>query len=289
MWHKKKYKVTIEDESKLEKMLQFKASAFLYFFISTVIIIFLLCVGAAIMAFSPIKKILPGYLEDSKRYETEEKYMRLDSLIEIYENNKAFVDNIMNVLNLEDSLSLRKEPYPIVDKAEISDTLIGISDIEKQFMSEVKERERYNADYYAPIAAENLYFIPVDEQSIISEDSKNSTKARIVLGADASVGAIADGIVLTLSSSFSSKEKNSIILQHQKGFVSRYSGLDGLLVKSGDRIRAGQAIGVLNNNRNIYLELWHNGNSLKPAEYIYKEVETEKTPVIDEEVGRGRL
>lgn len=289
------FKITVEDESRLEKIIEIKTTFSVVLSCVLIIALFFAIIGAAIMAFSPVKTILPGYLKESQRAETEEQHLRLDSLLEVYEINTAFIDNIRNVLNLEnDSLHVKKE-FSEINVPFSADSLLSPSEDELKFASSMMEREKYNASVVAPVAAKNILFSPVNRESVVSDKSKESVKAEIIMAQNAYVGAVAEGVVLAVSNSFDTDEKVSIIIQHPKGFVSRYSKLGGSIVKSGERVSSGQAIAFLDNKSpaikkgEMYLEMWHNGNRLVPYEFFESFEEKPHTPIIDKEVGRGRL
>lgn len=87
----------------------------------------------------------------------------------------------------------------------------------------------------------------------------------------------------------------AVIIQHAKGFLSRCSRLGTILVEPGDFVSGGQIIAITTsgnsrNNQRINIEMWHNGNELVPYDYLGdKNTKSPRYPIIDEEVGRGRL
>ena len=239
-----------------------------------------------------MKKILPGYLTKDERMEVEMQYLRLDSMLSVLEAKEIYLSSILNILN-------DKSPSPsIIDKnAEaspyINDTLINISEEENLFLEQMREREKYDISVVAPLAAESLMFSPVSELSVISEKTKTSRLAEVILAKDATIDAIADGTVILITKE-PGNSGNTLILQHSKGFVSKYGRLDDIIVEEGQKVNAGDVLAFQASRgaklrSNITIEMWHNGNPLIPNEYIGEDDVYVHRPIVDEEVGRGRL
>ena len=275
-----KYKITIEDESRLENV--FQASTTLFRWISAVAlaVAFLLAVGALMIVFSPAHYLLPGYLKDSERAATEEQHMRVDSLQTAFNTNAAFISNIMNIINgdiseLRESAAVSEVTSPLSP-----DSLIPTSSEEMKFSSMMREREKYNISVIAPLAAESMMFSTINDDAVFSDDSKKSHKAKVIIPKGATVSAIADGTVVSVSQSIREGGGTAVIIQHPK---------------PGDIVTAGQIIAIPSRNSArkaeiVYLELWHNGDRLIPFDYLdYTLSKEPPAPIIDEEVGRGRL
>ena len=295
MSRKNFYKITVEDETRLEKKFQANVSLVTTILFCCGFAIIFIVIGALVMAFTPVKKYLPGYLNEEERILAEESQLRIDSLYDSFLVSEAYINNLRGILS-ENGPSVQTEKYEgnTFSSLIYSDSLLQSSKEEQDFSSTMRERYRYNVSVIAPIAAESIIFSPVNEESVISEESKDDTKSKVILAKGADAGAIADGTVLLVNNSFDSDEKTSAIIQHPKGFLSRYSNLSSCFVKAGDRISVGQMVGspAFDNKsglRTVYIEMWHNGEPLLPSEYIVPNLKIAKTPVIDEDIGRGRL
>lgn len=293
---RKRYTITIEDESRLEKIVRISASPGKYILAATVAGICLMGVGALFVGFSPVKNILPGYLKDSERTANELQHMRLDSLQQIYETNASYINNMMDVINKASSDG--KSAVGEVSQIDVPlspDSILPTSPEERKFLAMMREREKYNISVIAPLAAESLMFSTVNDESVFAEKTKDSTKAEIILGKGATVAAIADGRVISVSQSVKEGGGYAIVIQHQKGFLSRCNRLGTILIEPGDLVTGGQVIaltasGNARRNEIISIEMWHNGNRLIPYEYLGdKDLSKNIHPIIDEEVGRGRF
>lgn len=268
----KKYRITLEDESSLEK--KFNLSARLPWLI--LLLIGLVAIAGAfgifVLASTPMKNYLPGYLRKSERTATEEQHLRLDSLVRVYEVNEAYITGILNSLNPPE------QSYP-GNRSEYSpnplsaDSLLHASEVEKKFMERIRERDKYNISYASPAAAQTMMFGSVNKSAVITESSKDKYQAEIILPKGEPVSSIADGKVISIASSPKYSGGYDVIIQHPKGFLSKSSRLSNLMVKPGDRVSAGQIIaggtsteGMKDNH--MIFELWHDGDPLIPSNYL---------------------
>lgn len=293
MGQRRRYNITVEDESRLEKILQYNVSPLSIWLLLTGIVVFIAILGAFLFAVLPVKSLLPGYITEKERNSIEEQNYRLDSLINAYEINSLYLSNLETVLNTERNVNATISPDSVdIVKNIYGDSLLEASSSEKEFVSAFRDRELIDGSIYAPAAAESIIFSPVSEESIVSPLSPDGTTL-ITLSKGSYIGNIADGVVLAVNRSFNSNEKTSVIIQHPKGFVSRYSRLETAMVKPGDHVIAGEAIAPPFSNNSgenpiIVFELWHNGNRLDPKDYILPS-KTEDNPIVDKDIGRGRI
>lgn len=268
----KKYRLTFEDESSLQKKIDF--TAHLPWFILTLIVLIIIAgaFGIFILASTPMKYALPGYLKESERTATEEQHLRLDSLVHVYEVNEAYVKSILYALNPPEGsnpgVSMEKKTTPLS-----ADSLLPPSETEKDFMEKIRERDKYNVDYESPAAAQTMMFGSVNKSAVITEDSKEKYKAEILLPTGGTVSSIADGKVISIASNPRESGGYEVIIQHSKGFLSKSSHLTQLMVRPGDRVVAGQVIatGSFNPGRKankMVLELWRDGDPLLPSRYL---------------------
>lgn len=287
-----RYKIAIEDESRLETVASHTASSGKWIFMGAAAAVAVMALGAFLVFLTPVRTLLPGYLKESERAAGEMQILRLDSLKMAYETNALFLDNIINVLNPVDTpIDTTAAPSTVPLSP---DSLLPTSEEELKFVEMMRERDKYNISVVAPLAAESLMFSPVNEESVFTESSKNALRGEVILARGVPVTAIADGTVIAVSQSIREGGSN-IIIQHPKGFLSRLSRLGTVIVGTGDKVTGGQVIalpgkGNARKGELIYVEMWHNGEPLVPYEYIGdKDSQTPHYPKIDEEVGRGRF
>lgn len=261
----------MEDESSLEKKVNFSSRFPILVLLLIAFTILAGSFGVFILASTPLKNHLPGYLKESERTATEEQHLRLDSLVHVYEVNEAYINGILSALYPSETSGVptkerKSVPFSV-------DSLIPVSEEERAFMENIRERDKYNIVYSSPSAAQTMLFGNVNKSAVISEDSKNKIQAEILLPVNGTVSAVAEGKVISVASSPKTSGGYEMIIQHPKGFLSKTGRLTNLTVKPGDRVSAGQivALGAVKDGMKsnlITLELWHDGDPLKPSQYI---------------------
>ena len=268
---KRKYRITVEDETTLENKL--KVSWKLYFFIVAAVGFFFLAILISIilLSSSPLRNSLPGYLKESERAATEEQHLRLDSLLQIYEMNEAYLTSVFNALEQvqpNDSLSQKR-----VMVTASTDSLLPTSEEERKFVETIRERDKYNIAVASPVDAEILMFGSVHDAAVISEKSTNSLIAELIIPHGEPVSAVAEGKVISIASSPRAAGGYEVIIQHPKGFLSKSGRLAQLLIRPGEHVTSGQIIGSTSSSTGrkadvITFELWHNGDKLIPSRYL---------------------
>ncbi len=287
-----RFRLTLEDESRLETVGSFSATPKKWLTIGVCVLLAIMILGATIAFLTPLRTLLPGYMNHSERIANQTQLMRLDSLQNAYEQNKAFIDNIIKVMNpatvsrdtMASSLTTPMTP----------DSLLPTSPEEIRFVSKMKERDKYNISVMAQLAAESLMFSPPAMDGIFTLESAGKTRGEIVMAKRSPISAIADGTVIAVVQSLRDGGM-SVTIQHPKGFLSRISRLGTVLVEPGDQVSGGQIIALPNHGNarkaeRIFVELWHNGDQLVPYEYLENKQDANLSkPIIDVNVGRGRL
>ena len=266
-----KFHLKLENESTLSNLLDIKMSRLgLVALITFVVAVMFLLAGVVIMI-SPLKTLLPGYMKQSERSATEESILRLDSIQSVYATTQAYLANIMRTIDTD------RVPDDSVREADeirefSSDSLLPASPQEKRFVSAMAERERFNISVLAPLAAEDMMFSPISDTGVFTTASKTDNLGQVLMAPDEPVRSIADGSVL--AAYYSPKDGGYVILvQHSKGFVSRYEGVGSPISSAGDVVLSGQALALTptpnhKGRRITGIRIWHNGVPLIPYEYI---------------------
>lgn len=268
---KTKIRIRLENESNLSTIADTRISRWAIAGVVLICILTSVFAGCVVVLLTPLHTLLPGYLKENQRSATEENLMRLDSLRNEYEINRRYIDNFLNITDSDrlpiDSTSLNNNTV-----ASSNDTLILPSERERRFVARMEEQEKFNISVLAPLAADGMVFSAVSDTGIFSSASKDSETGEILLPADASILSIAGGTVLA---AFFSRAENGyvLVIQHHRGFASRYSHLGKPLAAMGDDVEAGQIIADLPDpdkagKRYINIRMWHNGLPVVPYKFI---------------------
>lgn len=132
-----KYKVRIVDEAHLVDKGGFSLTWPKIVLGIIGIVLFFTAIGIGIVCLTPVKRMLPGYMRPDMRLKTEEAYMKVDSLQELYRVHQAYIDNLVKVLDTDrtpdiaDTISMAVPLIP--------DSLMVSSEIEREFMKKMEQ------------------------------------------------------------------------------------------------------------------------------------------------------
>lgn len=202
---------------------------------------------------------------------------KVDSLAIEVERKDKFIADIQKVMSGDTSdfkdpaQVLKGESQSLTKPANLKATASD-STFRKEFensdmaviaLTNVKYRELQETFFYSPVAG----FI-----SDVYDVKQGHMGVDIVSRANEPVKCIADGTVI-----FSSWTQDSgyvIMVQHRGNLISVYKHNAQLLKKVGTFVNGGEIIsivgnsGELTNGPHLHFELWYNGNSLNPEEFV---------------------
>lgn len=267
-----KYRIRIENESRLENLADFTLSPLSLWAAVAAALVILIVISGTVVMITPLRTLLPGYMKQSERSATEDNILRLDSIFGVYARNQDYLDNILKAFDtsrtpVADSLVMT------TNLMELSpDSLLPPSPLERKFVNAMEERERFNISVLAPLAADGMMFSSLSDSGIFSASSRTEEKGDVIMPPDESVRCVADGSIL--ASYYSAAEGGYVVLiQHAKGFVTRIARLGSPMVTAGDAVLAGQMLALGPNpdgkgRRYVEVMMWHNGLPLIPYDYI---------------------
>lgn len=268
---KKRYRIAIEDESRLRQVASVSVSPAMLWAGGAAAGLLLMALTAAVIMATPIRTLMPGYLKKGERTEAKEGLLRIDSIREAYRLNDIYLSNILTVLDTDrtptDSMLKVTTPNELPP-----DSLLPASPREIEFISKMKDREQYNVSILAPLAADQLRMYPVAAGATIAEQSASATKPRILTPKGTPVCAATEGRVLAIQNP-APEGGSAIVIQHDSGFASRYSHLGTPTVSPGMHVDGGCVIahgasGGATGPGFFYMEMWYDGNPVEPGRYL---------------------
>lgn len=271
MKRKRAYLFTVEDASRLERIATVKLSPLRVTAFALCALAVMLCAGVLVVMATPLKGLLPGYMKADQRAATEMGLLRLDSLSEVNRQRDLWVANVRRVLDTDRAADILASPDSLEWGSTFEpDSLLGSSERERRFVASMHEREKYNISVLAPLAAEELTFVPPAREAMVRPDRRDPRRALISTGPDIPVCAVAEGRVVMVSRGDGS---SSVMIQHDNGFLSRYGLLDMPAVSEGDYVEASQPVALRGSRQpdgslRATLEMWHDGVQLEPYRYI---------------------
>ena len=268
-----KYKLTVTNEDTLEEIVGIHVSKLngVSVLLSVVTVVFL--VTSLIIAFTPLKNYLPGYMNTEVRQQVVTNALRADSLQWVLERQRMYIMNIQDII----SGNVKVDSVSSIDSLTTarSEELMERTQAEEEFRKQYEETERYNLTTIdnAPAVTGLIFFRPT--RGILSsgfDANKKHFGIDIAASPNESVLATLDGTVILAT--YTADTGYLIQVQHSQNLISVYKHCGSLLKKVGDTVKAGEAIALVGNTGekttgpHLHFEIWNRGRALDPSKYI---------------------
>ena len=269
-----KYKLTITNENTMEEIVGIHVSKLngVSVLLFAVTVIFL--ITSVIIAFTPLRNYLPGYMNSEVREQVVLNALRADSLQWVLERQRMYIMNIQDII----SGNVKVDSVHSIDSLTVTRTeeLVERTQAEDDFRKQYEETERYNLTTIdnAPVMSGLIFFRPT--RGMVSSDfdaNKQHYGIDIAANPNESVLATLDGTVILAT--YTADTGYVIQVQHAQNLVSVYKHCGSLLKKVGDTVKAGEAIALVGKTGekttggpHLHFELWNKGRALDPSKYI---------------------
>lgn len=268
-----KYKLTIINENTLEEVVGLRVSKLNGFSVLLSVLIVLFLIAACIIAFTPLRNYLPGYMDSEVRAQMVQNALRVDSLQKVLERQNLYVMNIQDIF----SGKVQIDSVQTIDSLTTAraDTLMERTEREEEFRRQYEENEKYNLTTIASQPDVNglIFYRPTRGMvtDVFNIDKKHFG-TDIAANPNESVLATMDGTVIL--STYTAETGYLIEVQHSQDLISVYKHCGSLLKREGDRVKGGEAIalvgnsGTLSTGPHLHFELWYKGRPVNPEKYI---------------------
>lgn len=275
---KNKYRfVVLNDETFEEKFSLVLTSTNAWVFLSTVAVSLILITASAII-YTPLKYFIPGFGDYNYKSKIVNLQFEADSIEKALYERSVWLENYSNVLQGKIDTTVTKPETGKINKDSLKIT--GISDDMMELQKEVEEEDNFSLSYKFDEKAQQInelkqmhFIAPV--QGYITEDynpQKEHFGLDIVTTKDAPVKAVLDGKVI--STEWTLETGYVIAIQHANNLVSFYKHNSKLLKKTGNFVNSGDVIAITGNTGelttgpHLHFELWREGGSVDPKQFI---------------------
>ena len=239
------------------------------------VLLFLFSLTAALIAFSPLREYIPGYSPPHLSEDLIRLSLKTDQLLEeiqIKDQKLEILEKVLRGESFDDSSYADSSRIALVSeedlKASKKDSIFRQA-IEREgrfdVLSETTEKplELINIAFYAPL------------KGLISDsfNLKNEHFGVDVLAAEnEAIKASLGGTVVF--SDWTTETGYSIAIQHENNLISFYKHNSVLLKKTGELVKAGDAIAIIGNSGefssgpHLHFEMWHKGKAIDPEHHI---------------------
>ena len=270
--------VVLNDETFEEKFSLTLTRMNVWIFLSTIAVVLIMLTASAII-YTPLKYFIPGFGDYNYRSQIVALTFKTDSLENALEQRSLWLDDISNVVNGKVDTARKTAGGAISHK----DTSIHIgqpSEEEKQLRKDVDEEESYALSYKMDkkdglkAQLNEFHFFPPVGGYVTDEfdPQKEHYGLDIAAPTDAPVKATLDGTII--SAGWNSETGYVIAIQHKDNIISIYKHNAKIFKNVGNFVKAGDVIatvgntGELSSGPHLHFEIWHNGVSLNPRDYV---------------------
>jgi len=199
---------------------------------------------------------------------------KVDSLENQMRVKDQFINNVQRVLIGE--VSADDSAFFNNATRSVNNVIEPIPAIDSQFRKDFEESELTFLNVRNPISQnlEEQYFYSPIEGIVTTEFNikEEHYGIDIVSNSNEPVKSVAEGTVIF--SDWTQESGNVITIQHRGNIISVYKHNSALLKKVGNFVKSGEAIAIIGNTGeftsgpHLHFEMWYNGNSVDPEEFI---------------------
>ncbi len=266
-----RYRIVIMNDTTFEEKASFSLTRLNLFIALSSLTVFLIFMGVALIAFTPIKEYLDGCNDVTLKNKLQSQMLRIDSL----ENEIRMRDDLLNSIRrvFKDSIDMTTPPKPTQSQPGGENIDRSASPGELALREMVEKGDKYalsqNAAPNTNANTSYLYLPPVKGTITSKFEPKEAHYAiDIVTKPNEAVRATLDGTVVFAS--WTPETGHVIAVQHANNTISIYKHNAVLLRKEGDFIKAGDAIAIVGNSGelttgpHLHFEIWEDGLSINP-------------------------
>ena len=261
-----KYRISIISEETWSERWHLHLSAWGAIVLLGLIFVLSLALFSLVILYTPIRNYLPGYSENI-RYQLMEESARVDSLGTSLELQRQYLNIISQVVAGEaptDTI-VPMDSMQIIMREEL---LLAKSEATAEFLAQYEQKEKDNLQLFEPVSHPHTSppttFFPPVHGTVTTPFSEKNKGITIGTYGNKNASAVLNGTVIHCQ--YTVQGNYTMIIQHSQ-FLSIYYGIQQPLQKLGEEVKAGEVIGLLQNN-NLGFELWKNGQALNPEDYI---------------------
>jgi murein DD-endopeptidase MepM/ murein hydrolase activator NlpD len=269
-----KRRLVILNEDTFEETFSLKLNLINVFVAVTLSSIFLITLTTYIIAFTSLREYIPGYASTTLKKEAFNLAIKSDSLENAVKINNIYISSIKKVLegNLDYAV-LNKDSSIALDKQEIEESSLIVSEDEKKLREQIQDEDKYNVFESAKPKVNFVLFAPVQGSIIKKYNVKNKHLAvNIAVVKNTPIKSVANGTIVFAD--WTPSNGYVIIIRHQDDILSVYKNAASLTKSQGNVVRSGEVIALAGNSTtnnagvNLYFELWKDGFPINPTQFI---------------------
>lgn len=266
---------TIVDDDTHDKLWSRKFTRIGVLVTAITVILVTISVIFCIIAFTPVRALIPGYPDARTKHDAIQNAIRIDSLENVITKWELYSENLRRVVDGQEPLKIDSLMEVRRSAASTAADMKEIAQKDSLLRKEVADEDRFdiksNSSRTLPIEGMH-FFTPL--KGVVSQGYDKALHPYIDITAPGNsvVMSVLDGTVI--SDGWTDTEGYTIRIQHEGDIISVYKHNQKLMKKTGDKVTAGTPIailggtGSLSDGEHLHFELWHKGEAVDPTKYI---------------------
>lgn len=270
----RKYRIAVIDDESHRNLFAFHGTKWkILATLAVSLLLFAFCIAALVM-YTPIRRVIPGYPSAQTRHLAAENARKVDSLErEMWIWSLQF-SNLQRILSGEEPLKMDSlmqdrsalSEYAYSDLYQYEDSLLRdkIDRVERFNLSENRNRD---------LGLEALVLFP-PVKGVVSSAYEEALHPYIDLAVEENsvVSSVLDGTVVFAG--WQDETGYTMYIQHRDDLISVYKHNAKLLRQAGDKVTAGMPVamsgntGHLTTGPHLHFELWYRGMPIDPIKYM---------------------
>lgn len=266
---------TIVDDDTHDKLWSRKFTRIGVLVTAITVIVVTISVIFCIIAFTPVRALIPGYPDARTKHDAIQNAIRIDSLENVITKWELYSENLRRVVDGQEPLKIDSLMEVRRSAASTAADMKEIAQKDSLLRKEVADEDRFdiksNSSRTLPIEGMH-FFTPL--KGVVSQGYDKALHPYIDITAPGNsvVMSVLDGTVI--SDGWTDTDGYTIRIQHEGDIISVYKHNQKLMKKTGDKVTAGTPIailggtGSLSDGDHLHFELWHKGEAVDPTKYI---------------------
>ena len=266
---KNKYRLVILNDGTFEERVVIKITPLFVLSISLVVSLILVFTTFLLFSFTPLKEYVPGKTKTETHKELIKMATKVDSLVTLIEGRDFYVDNLKTILSGGEVIEIKNKSLE-----NNTDNNLNLKVSTEDSLFRLRIEKKSSGDYVSVSSEVNNYFLRPLKGELIDKYNKQNKHfgVDIISKRGSIINSVSEGVVVT--SDWTKETGFVIAIQHSEGFLSFYKHNSSLLKEVGDYVKKGDPIAVIGNSGeltygpHLHFELWKNGESVDPENYI---------------------
>lgn len=269
----KKLRLALMDDETHDVLWVLRSHKALFVFEIVVTVVVLCAIIFSLIAFTPIRTLIPGYPDANSRKATIQTALKVDSLQSVVSRWELYSGNLLRIVEGQEPLKI-DSLVSLASKPEYTDEeLLNMRRQDSLLREMVIQEEQFQQSRQSKkLSIESMHFFtPLKGAVSHGYEVLTHPYLEITAPANSVVMAVLEGTVI--STLWTDAEGYEIFIQHADDLVSVYRHTQKILVRKGDKLASGASIALVGESGSLagdhlQFELWYKGEAIDPTKYI---------------------